>query len=316
MKTIAIVRSTGSAQGDMILRGVYGRHTPGANAEVVGRFQIAPEFKNISYLFELLDSGETDIRPDSVHTIEVEDHLETLAKAQLMRAMAVRWEKMYANATPSQIGMQATMLKSEGAKVATAVKRHLAGLGMRAYLVPVLCEMSTYEPGRFIDSERTLMATLTNPVNVTAVADAQPMALGDALSRPAPADPEGTAAPAAGEIPLAAAPAGGEGGAMVVAAAPAPAWATDDYANGVTAQVAGNVLVLATSPEEARQAVMLNANMGQQRELTGVSLDLQPVGVIGVRPRPADAEQESGGDFDDSGFDPDFEDGDTLRDRS
>jgi hypothetical protein len=294
MVTIGIVRSTGSLQGDQVLRGVYGQFTPGEVDGGVGKFQIAPEFKRISHLFALLDNGQSPVQPRDVHTIEVEDSQEHLVKAQLMHAMAGRWTKMYAGVAPSQAGLLGTMLQTESANVATAAKHHLISMGMRAFLVPVTCEMSTSMPGVHLSSERALLGSLGGPRNIT-VGEGDPVdlgteVLGTRLQQPA----RDEVAPAAD------------------AAVATPQWGSSNFSYGVVAQVAGSVMVLATSPQQAREAVAIALRLQADSDATGMALELMPEAVMSVAPAPTESYID--GDSDDS--DPDFDDdGDGFRDR-
>lgn len=293
MITIGIVRTTGSSQGDQVLRGVYGQFIPGEIEGGVGKFQIAPEFKRISHLFALLDNGQSPVQPRDVHTIEVEDSQEHLVKAQLMHSMAARWAKMYEGVAPRQIGLLGSMIGAESANVSAAAKQHLISMGMRAYLVPVTCEMTTCAPGAALSSERELIAHLTGPRNIV-IAEGEVVDLGTELlvtrlQQPA----RDTVAPAAGTD------------------APVPQWVGSDFNCGVVAQVAGSIVVLAPSAEQARQAAEIALRMHSEGEATGVALELMPEAVASVRPLPG----ETMTDFEDSGYDPDFSDDDTDRDR-
>lgn len=289
MVTIGIVRSTGSLQGDRVLRGVYGQFIPGEVDGGVGKFQIAPEFKRISHLFGLLDNGQSPIAPRDIYTIEVEDHQEHLAKAQLMHAMSARWAQLYQGVAPAQVGMLNAMMNAESANVAAAAKSHLVSMGMRTFLVPVSCEMTSYTPGNQLATERELMASLQEPTALE-LADGEAVDIGTEplVSRlQQPARDEAAAAPTAADVPP-------------------PAWAGAEFNNGVIAQLRGSIVVLAPSAQQAREAAQIALRLGADTHATGVAVEFMPEGITAVRALPAEATQ----DFEDSGFDPDFDDRD------
>lgn len=283
---IGIIRSTGSSQGDMVLKGIYGQFAAGEVEGGIGTFQIAPEFRRISHLFSYLDSGASPVVPRDIAILEVEESQEHLAKAQLMHAMATRWGKMYESVTPQQPGVMTAMLAGESRQVANGAKSHLVSMGMRAYLVPITCEMTTYEPGSFIATERDLVACLREPRNIT-LAEGDPVDLGtDVLvtSLQSPARDEATPV-AVGE------------------AAAARPWADGQYEGGIVATISGSMLVIAPSAEKVREAAELALKLHAQASDTGVQVEILPEAIQSMRPFPVE-ETAGDPDFDD---DPDFD---------
>ena len=66
----------------------------------------------------------------------------------------------------------------------------------------------------------------------------------------------------------------------------------------------GSIVVIAPTAEAARDAATLTLRMGAAADATGVSIEFMPESILEARPLPA----QSYDDFDDSGFDPDFDD--------
>jgi hypothetical protein len=286
MKQIGIVMSTGSAMGDRVLRGVYGSHVPADIEGGMGKFTAAPEFKRISHLFGYLEAGDAPIKPSSVTVLEVEDHMEHTAKAQLMRALSLNWTQLYSSVTPAEPGMLGAMLKSESGMVATGAKNHLLSMGMRAWLVPVACTMSTADFGGTIATERDLVKRLqagsldaislvdheapvdlgTEPLIVPASVAARDEAMEPGTNTIAnltgePATPAAATETLEGEGASGQAPTDTADPAMP--AAPAPAWANF---SGITAAVTGGLVVVAPSAALAVEAARfaLSAKTGER----------------------------------------------------
>lgn len=159
--SLHVVTSTGDSRFDAILAGTVG------TLDEQGRFQLDPDYKQLSYLFtlaagsmlpavrpgqELSESKEGDlIMRQGERTIEViMPAAATVAlKANLIELSAVRWgafyEQQLGGLTPGSLN--ANMLKSERDNVAGAVDRYLAGLNMQQWDVPVIYSTTVHEEG-------------------------------------------------------------------------------------------------------------------------------------------------------------------------
>lgn len=253
MKTITVIRSTGSPMGDMVLSGVYGTRQlaeeGGSGQEVMDKIRVAPEFGPISHLFSYLEDGSAPIPQLAGVDVTVDDEFEPMVKAQLMHALGARWCGLYSGVNPGVPGVLNSMLKGEGAQVARGVKNHLVSMGMRAYLVPIVATCQTPNDGAYFPSERALVAELQGKRLTEVSFDEQGEVIDtgvEMLGQPA--------APTAisEELPE----------PVVVAdtnAAPpvAPAWAGFQ---GITAQVKASFMVVAANAQDARRIAQWVAN--------------------------------------------------------
>jgi hypothetical protein len=285
MKQISIIKSTGNMMGDRVLGGVYGAHQPAEVEGGVAKFVVSPEFKRISHLFSYLSDGSAPIMPTAMSTIEVDDEFEHTAKAQLMHTLALRWEEMYSGMAPEQPGMLSVMLKGEAAQVSAGAKQHLLSMGMRAYMVPVTCNFYSASMGRYLKTERDLVADLrrSRPDNIVIVTDEAPTDLGtDPLTSKVSVAPRDSAPePEAGQPEA------------------APAW---EGFSGIEAHVRGGVIVVASSPEQAVKAAEFRLELARAGEIP-MSSEVVVESVLSLKNREL-------GDYD-----PDFdEDEDRGRD--
>jgi hypothetical protein len=274
MKTLSVILTTGTYMGDSVLRGVYGTSEPSAVEGGVAKFTVSPEFSRVSHLFSYLESGSAPIAPTAMVTLQVEEDFESTAKAQLMHALALRWNEMYAQVTPQQPGPLAAMLKGEAAQVANGAKSHLISMGMRAFMVPLTCTMVSSSLGRYIKDERALVEDLqrSRPQNIAFLADEAPTDLGtSALGGRVVVQARDHAPEPAAEQPVASF----EGGVLrvnEVAAtdAPpvepvvAPPWSAFD---GIEATVKGTIVVVAPSMDMAVKAAKFRMELSQAGQI-------------------------------------------------
>jgi hypothetical protein len=132
---IAVVNDTGSAQGNAILNGVYGELIQDESGGT--RFLIAPEFKRISHLFDLMEGGSVPVSPTDIVTYEVPDILATSVKGNLMHARGKSWESLYKSVGlyNSQSIALSSMLSIESGRTAMNTRNHLISMGLRPYEV-------------------------------------------------------------------------------------------------------------------------------------------------------------------------------------
>lgn len=175
MKEIAIINTTGSPQGDMVLTGVYGslKREPGEDGP--GVFEVAPEFKRVSYLFTLLENGEAPVTTSGTRVLLVPEELELDVKAHLMHSLSARWANMYKQVNPNVPGLLNSMMTSESAKVAQGARSHLLSMGMRAYLVPLVVTSHLEAPGDAFRDEANLLQAAALRASTVQVDESRPV---------------------------------------------------------------------------------------------------------------------------------------------
>lgn len=262
MTQIAIVTSTNVPQGDMVLRGVYGRmiQKPADNGidEPVQIFSVAPELRPVSSIFSYLDNGSMQVQIGEIELVEVADQDVTSVQDQLMYELQKRWRGMYKSLTPSTPGVMSAVISGEARQVENAINAHFAGQGKSLWRVPVQATMQTGQDGAYLlsasDLLKALDPTTTHSVAMIDAPTTQHVDTDGDLIRPAtPADPD----------------------------APTPAWC--DY-QGVEAQVQGHIVVVAAGEEDARQAV--RAQLALSQASTGrlkIVPSIVPSAVIATR---------------------------------
>jgi hypothetical protein len=308
MKTISVIKTTGNAQGDLVLAGVYGSIEPPAAGQPIARMRVASDFRSVSHLFDYLEHGMAPITEGSTLQIEVDDNMEVPIKAQLMHSLGVRWSGMYsnmlgANQVPS---IMQTMLQGESKQVAAGVKAHLEEIRMRAWLVPFTADITSYldfseqaqAGGTAQPTERDLMRVLRRvmPSKITVDADTPPADLGvEMLGR---------------GFEVAASDAQPEPRGDGAAPQQVPEWARWQR---IAASIKGGFIVVAN---DARQAIDIAHWMAEQHNRPESSMRLKEFSIESVtamREVPATEFDIDDDDHDDGDANDDL--GDTDRDR-
>lgn len=304
MKTISVIKTTGNAQGDLVLAGVYGSIEPPAPGQPIARMRVASDFRGVSHLFDYLEHGMAPIAEGSTLQIEVDDNMEVPVKAQLMHSLGVRWSSMYsnvlgANQVPS---IMQTMLKGESRQVAAGVKAHLEEIRMRAWLVPFTADITSYldfsEQAQPTERDLTRVLRRTIPSKITIDADSPPADLGvemlgrgfEVAASDAQPEPRGD-----GSVPQ-----------------QVPEWARWQR---IAASIKGGFIVVAN---DARQAIDIAHWMAEQHNRPESSMRLKEFSIESItamREVPAAEFAIEDDDHDDDDGDANDDLGDTDRDR-
>ncbi len=251
MSQIHVIASAGNPQFDLILSGVYGKFQADTS-----KFAVAPEFYPISPLFGYMDRAGMKIDPRSVAQIDAPDGKENLMRAQLMLNLARRWEDLYQGVAPQVRDMAAAMTQADAQMVANGVRNHLITMGMRGYMVPVQAVAEAGDIDGAVD-ERGLIARLhagriggltvcngESPIDCGSEVYSTGIIQADA--QPPQTEVQGGASTEDAPVAVAL--------VAQVDAPPSAPWTNYPQGSGVTAKVAGTMLVCAQTPAGAVEA--------------------------------------------------------------
>jgi len=185
MAQIAILKSTGIPQGDMIFKGVYGalRESAGSNQHT---FVVASELIPVSSVFGYLDgslanesvmrmlmnrlSGSASANERSaqvspldmaVFTVDGEEKATAIRDA-LMLKLDQRWSGMYKSFKQESSGFLELLLNGEAAAVRRGVDQHFSSQGKSRWLVPVKATMATGADGGYFGTEKAVLELLNS----------------------------------------------------------------------------------------------------------------------------------------------------------
>lgn len=295
MSQIAVVISTSLPQGDMVLRGVYGRLTqtpPAKEGDQPSQvFTVAPELRPVSSIFSYLDNGAAPVKVGEVELIEVADEDIPVVQDQLMYALQKRWRGMYKAMAPSADGLMSALIGGEASKVENAVNSHFASQGKSLWRVPVNGTMTTGQDGAYLQTAAELIKALspTSCRNIVMTDEPATQHVDSAEDMTAPAatpDPD----------------------------APTPDW--EDFI-GIEAQVQGHIVVVATDENDARNAVRAMLTLSQaSTDALKIVPPMVPTAVLATRQLThtdavIDADDDTSNPDDDD--DDDGDDDDDLR---
>lgn len=186
---VAIITDVGNQQANMLLCGVYGTIDHGSSSfmslimgpfrqePTVRNFNLAPEFKNVSYLFTLLEDGSAPVNVNEAIEVTLPDRMGPTLKTTMMDQLGDRWTQLYDAVAPAGTAeMLKVMLNSEKARMRRGVADYIESQGMKRFVVGVSVKGSSRCAGDVYDTKQELVADMAPDQGaafaVTAVRDA------------------------------------------------------------------------------------------------------------------------------------------------